>query len=97
MSVYVLLEGTLKDGEVPAFTELCREALPTTRGFDGCQEIHLTLNVEDAHNFVLNELWDSKEHYQKYLEFRVEDGTVEKIGSVCKEGPTIRIFEKSDV
>lgn len=96
MSVYVLLEGTLKDGQVNDFTELCREAFPVTRAFDGCQEIHLTLNVEDPHNFVLNELWDSKEHYEKYLEFRVKDGTVEKIGALCKEGPSIRLFDKSD-
>ncbi|MDE0886024.1 MAG: antibiotic biosynthesis monooxygenase [Myxococcota bacterium] len=95
MAVYVLLEGTLKEGEVESFTELCREAFKVTRAFDGCQEIHLTLNVENPHEFVLNELWDSKEHYEKYLAFRMEDGTVKEIGSHCDDGPSIRIFDKN--
>jgi quinol monooxygenase YgiN len=94
LAVYVLLEGTLKEGEVENFTEFCREAFKVTRVFDGCQEIHLTLNVENPHNFILNELWDSKEHYAKYFAFRTEDGTAEKIGSLCHETPGIRIFDK---
>lgn len=97
MSVYVLLEGTLKEGGVQEFSDMCEAALPVTRAFDGCQEIYLTLNVENPHNFVLNELWDSKEHYQKYLEFRTQDGTVEKITEACEDGPTIRIFDKTGV
>ena len=97
MSVYVLLEGTLKEGGVENFSALCEEAFPVTRAYDGCQEIYLTLNVENPHNFVLNELWDSKEHYQKYLEFRMEDGTVQKITEACEDAPSIRIFEKTDV
>ncbi len=97
MAVYVLLEGTLNEGEIEAFREMCREAFDVTRAFDGCQEIYLTFNVENPHNFVLNELWDSKEHYGKYLTFRTEDGTVEKIGAFCSEGPSIRIFDKTTV
>lgn len=97
MSVYVLLEGTLKEGGVEGFSAMCEAAFPVTRAYDGCQEIYLTLNVENPHNFVLNELWDSKEHYQKYLEFRMGDGTVQKITEACQEEPSIRIFEKTDV
>ena len=41
----------------------------------------------------MTETWESKEHYEKYLAFRTQDRTVELIGSVCDEGPTIRIFD----
>jgi hypothetical protein len=41
-------------------------------------------------------VWDSKEHYEKYLAFRVEDGTVAAITDMCDEGPTIRIFDITD-
>ena len=92
MSVSVLLSGTLKDGLVEQFKEICAGAFHVTRAFDGCQNINLTLNVENPHKYVLTEVWDSKEHYEKYLAFRTQDGTVELIGSVCDEGPTIRIF-----
>jgi quinol monooxygenase YgiN len=49
--------------------------------------------VENNNNFVMTETWESKEHYDKYLAFRVEEGTVELIGSQCDEGPSIRIFD----
>ena len=66
MSVSVLLSGTLKDGLVEQFKEICAGAFHVTRAFDGCQNINLTLNVEDPHKYVLTEVWDSKEHYEKY-------------------------------
>ena len=93
MTVSVLLEGVLKEGQVEKFTELCKEAYKVTRAYDGCQGINLTFNVENNNNFVMTETWESKEHYEKYLAFRTQDGTVELIGSLCDEGPTIRIFD----
>ena len=93
MTVSVLLEGVLKEGQVEKFTELCKKAYKVTRAYDGCQGINLTFNVENNNNFVMTETWESKEHYEKYLAFRTQDGTVELIGSVCDEGPTIRIFD----
>ena len=96
MSVSVLLSGTLKDGLVEKFTEICSEAFHVTRAFDGCQNINLTLNVENPHKYVLTEVWDSKEHYEKYLAFRTEDGTVGAIGDMSVDGPNIDIFNITD-
>ena len=96
MSVSVLLSGTLKDGLVEQFTEICSEAFHVTRAFDGCQNINLTLNVENPHKYVLTEVWDSKKHYEKYLAFRTEDGTVGAIGDMSVDGPNIDIFNITD-
>ena len=96
MSVSVLLEGVLKEGLVDEFVELCKGAYPVTRAYDGCQGINLTLNVESSKNFVMTETLDSKEHYEKYLAFRTEDGTVGAITSMCETGPDIRIFDITD-
>jgi quinol monooxygenase YgiN len=54
------------------------------------------LHVEDPHKFVLTEVWDSKEHYEKYAAFRVEDGTVAAISNMCVDGPNIDIFDITD-
>jgi quinol monooxygenase YgiN len=51
------------------------------------------LNVDDPKNYVMTEVWDSKEHYEKYLAFRTEDGTVDNITGMSEEGPDIRIFD----
>ena len=93
MTVSVLLEGVLKEGELDGFVDICKEAYKVTRAYDGCRGINLTLNVENKNNYVMTETWESKEHYEKYLAFRNEDGTVELIGSLCDEGPSIRIFD----
>ena len=96
MTVSVLLEGVLKEGLVDEFVEICKGAYPVTRAYDGCKGINLTLNVDDSRNFVMTETWDSKEHYEKYLAFRTEDGTVGAITSMCETGPDIRIFDITD-
>ena len=64
MSVSVLVEGILKEGLVDEFVEICTGAYPVTRAYDGCQGIKLTLNIDNQKNFVMTEVWDSKEHYE---------------------------------
>tara|TARA_Y100000385_G_scaffold218984_1_gene228354 strand:- start:159 stop:458 length:300 start_codon:yes stop_codon:yes gene_type:complete len=93
MTVSVLLEGFLKEGERDGFTELLTEKFKVTRTFDGFQTIDLTYNVEDPSNWVITELWDTKEEYQKYLQFRQEDGTLDEVASVCRDAPSVRIFD----
>lgn len=93
MTVSVLLEGFLKGGERDGFTALLTDKFKVTKTFDGFQTIDLTYNVEDPSNWVITELWDSKEDYQKYLEFRQEDGTLDEVASVCTGAPSVRIFD----
>ena len=93
MAVSVILEGTLKDGEKENFTGICKEAFKVTRDFEGCQGIDLTYNTEKPNNWVFTEVWDSKSHYEKYLQFRTEDGTLDAVAGLCIEAPSIRIFD----
>ena len=93
MSVSVLFSGTLKLGEKDGFTEFCREAFKVTRAYDGCQTIDLTYHTENENNWVFTEIWDSKKHYERYVAFRVEDGTVDRINSLCEEAPLIKIYD----
>ena len=94
MSVSVLLEGVLKEGLVDEFVEICKGAYPVTRAYDGCKGINLTLNVDDARNFVMTETWDSKEHYEKYLQWRVESGVLEDFSNkYVVEEPVWRYFD----
>ena len=44
-------------------------------------------NLKHKSNWVLTEIWNSKEQCEKYIAFEVEDGTAEAIGSLCKEAP----------
>jgi quinol monooxygenase YgiN len=96
MTVSVLLEGFLKEGERDGFTALLTDKFKVTRTFDGFQTIDLTYNVDDPSNWVITELWDTKEAYQKYLQFRQTDGTLDEVGAVCVGAPSVRIFDIVD-
>lgn len=96
MTVSILVEGILKDEFKGVLQDVCAEAFLVTRSFEGCQNISLTLNVENDKNFVLTEIWDSEEHYKKYFNFRVKDGTINMMKEMCSNGPEIRIFQIND-
>ncbi|MEK9528335.1 MAG: antibiotic biosynthesis monooxygenase family protein [Gammaproteobacteria bacterium] len=96
MTVSVLLEGQLIDGARDGFTALLTEKFRLTKTFAGFQKIDLTYNAEDPHNWVITELWDSKEHYEKYLQFRQDDGTLDEVAAVCIGAPSVRIFDIID-
>ena len=96
MTVSVLLEGQLIEGARDGFTALLTEKFKLTKTFNGFQKIDLTYNVEDANNWVITELWDSKEDYQKYLQFRQDDGTLDEVASICEDAPSVRIFDIVD-
>ena len=85
MTVSVILEGTLKDGEIEKNLRL-----PFEEDLEG---IDLTYNTENPKNWIFTEVWDSKQHYEKYLQFRTEDGTLDAVASLCEDAPSIRIFD----
>ena len=41
--------------------------------------------------------WDSKEHYQKYLAWRVETGVLGELEPLLAGEPSIRFFDPIDV
>lgn len=96
MTVSVLLEGHLNDAERDGFTALLTEKFKLTKTFKGFQAIDLTYNVEDPNNWVITEVWNSKEDYEKYLQFRQEDGTLNQVAAVCRGAPSVRIFDIAD-
>jgi quinol monooxygenase YgiN len=96
MSVCVLVEGTLKDEFTEVFPVICGDGFKVTRKVDGCQNINLVINSEYPNNFVFTEVWDSKEHYDKYFAFRLEDGTIAAIQNMCSDGPEVRVFDITD-
>ncbi|MBE21628.1 MAG: hypothetical protein CL481_05540 [Acidobacteria bacterium] len=69
----VLFEIVLKSECVDQFMGVMEVELPNTRAYDGCQHVTPFLD-EDGRTFVLVEHWDSKEHYEKYMEWRAAPG-----------------------
>lgn len=76
-----------------------KEALVDTRAFDGCTRIDTYFEVA-ASTLVLIEEWQSLEHYDRYLQWRIETGLGELLDGLLEGGSQsfrVRKLESRDV
>jgi len=92
VSVMVTAEFKLKPETAEAVIQTMIDILPDTRAYDGCQSVKSYYEPE-THSLLLIEIWESSEHQQKYLGWRVETGLVEKVGEMLAAAPEFRTFE----
>ena len=95
MSVMVTAEFKLKSETAEAVIQTMTDILPDTRAYDGCQSVESYYETE-TYSLLLIEIWESSEHQQKYLGWRVETGLVEKVGEMLAAAPEFRTFEIRD-
>jgi len=60
-------------------------ALPDTRAFDGCISLDVYQEL-GTKSFTLVEDWESFEHYERYLVWRMEGGLAETLDSLLDGG-----------
>lgn len=92
MACQVLLEFRVKDGCHDRLKQKFKELLPDTRGFDGCISIYLIRDREDHAKIMVVEMWDTKEQYDKYLQWRVDRGDMDVLGTML-ENPSWRFLD----
>jgi quinol monooxygenase YgiN len=81
----VIAEFPVKPGKRDEFEAALHAALPDTRAFKGCRDIKVFHDAE-RDTFVLIEKWDSFDHYDKYLAWRMENGLGELLDPLLKGG-----------
>ena len=96
MAITVLLEAKAKSGTGNDFLAILKEILPDTRSHDGCKEITVYQNQDDADVVDLVGKWESKEKYEKYLGWRQERGYMEILAGALAGEPGIRYFNLTD-
>ena len=96
MSVVVLLEMQVKPEAVNEIKAQLKQLLPDTRAYAGCQGLDIYGNMDDSGNLVFYERWETREHYQKYLNWRTETGTMAALASKLTGPPKIRYYERVD-
>ena len=95
MTTLVTLECTVRADCMDKLIAFMQQVMPDTRNYDGCQSINPYLN-EDNRTILMVEYWDSKAHYEKYLAWRQETGTLDELAEMIEGPPTIRFFEPVD-
>ena len=93
----VLLEIQVKPECVEEVKAFLKEVLPDTRAYAGCQGIDIYGNLDESTNLVFYERWDTRDHYQKYLNWRTETGALEQLGAKLAGPPSIRYYDRIDV
>ena len=85
MKNLVIVSFPAKEGMLENLKMSMKEALPDTRNFDGC--ISVKTFIEESSNTVhLIEDWESLEHQQKYLAWRVETGLLDLLEPLLDGG-----------
>ncbi len=96
MSTLVLLEGQVQPDNIADMKSFLAQIFPDTRSYDGCQGIDVHFNMDDPGNMIMVEQWESRSHYEKYLQWRTETGVIDKLVSLLSGPPSIRYFAKAD-
>jgi quinol monooxygenase YgiN len=96
MTCIVILEATAKKDTGSQLVEAFRAILPDTRNKVGCEEVDVTVNLDNPDNIVLVERWETRKHYEDYLAWRQERGDLDKLAQAFAGPPSIRYFSLTD-
>ena len=95
--VTVTLTFTVKPERAEEFISLLKSLLPDTRDYDGCLRVDVYQDQGNAGSILLVEDWTSKQHQEKYQEWRDETGIAEVVGPFLAGDPSFRYLDHLDV
>lgn len=93
MACQVLVQFHIKKDCVEKLRSWMRTILPDTRAFDGCITLHIVQDQEDSTNFVIIEQWETRSHYEKYLQWRTDTGTLAELAGMLDGDPSFKFFD----
>ena len=93
MSCHVLLEFDLKPDAIDTFKALLVKHLPDARTFAGNEYAQVIENQGTPGNIVIIEIWQTRQHFEKYLAWRAETGVLGLLAACCVSEPGVRFYE----
>ena len=78
MTVMVMLDFDIKEGQLDEFLGILEQTLPETRAYNGCLFLK-TCVYENQNKICLVEEWETKKHQEEYFAWRVSTGLTEAI------------------
>ena len=96
MPVIVVLELKAKPGTGDNVVPFFKQILPDTRSYDGCISVEFIQNQDDPDTLIAYERWETREHYEKYFEWRTQSGTLAPLAPLLEGPPSIRYFNITD-
>jgi quinol monooxygenase YgiN len=96
MSTTVMLEFKAKQGLGNGLLATLKDILPDTRSYEGNQSITVYQKQDDPDTCIIQGVWDSVGHYEKYIAWREETGVLAAFVDQLEGPPSIRYFNKTD-
>ena len=72
MAVIVNVQFSIQPGKREQAVAFLDKNLPDTRSYDGCQWLYSATDIEDENKWEFFSLWESKEKYDTYLQWRMD-------------------------
>jgi quinol monooxygenase YgiN len=85
----VLLILNCQPGKRDALLEGLAASLPDTRAFDGCKLVETYVDNDNPDRAFLWEKWESRGHQEKYMQWRVESGSMDAMADIFSGPPEI--------
>jgi len=92
MNVLVTLEMPVKPEMLEDYLGVLKEALVETRAYDGCISVATYVDRETSAVLLVEE-WETAEHQQAYMAWRVETGLIEAVGPFMQGELTIKTLD----
>lgn len=96
MSVIVTVSLDVKEDSVDELKKFFKEILPDTRSFEGCQGVQLYESRESPTKMTIHAKWISEEAQKKYMDWRIENGSLEKLMPMLSEHPNLEVYNIVD-
>ncbi|MBK6660642.1 MAG: antibiotic biosynthesis monooxygenase [Proteobacteria bacterium] len=93
MTCLVHIEFRAKPETVDTLLGWLRQILPDTRCREGCVSVSVTRNQDDPNNFAFVELWDSRQHYERYFAWRESEGVLTELARFVDGEAKFRFFD----
>jgi len=96
MSVIATVSLDVKEDSVDELKKYFKEILPDTRSFEGCQGVQLYESQESPTKMMIHSKWTSEDAQKKYMEWRIENGSLEKLMPMLSEHPNLQLYNIVD-
>lgn len=93
MLVIVTSELFIPEEKVEEFLAIVNAGLEISRSFTGNQSFDIYQEADQQGNILFIERWETKAHFQKYYQWRLERGDFDTLGSYFSAPPVIRFYE----
>ena len=96
MATTVILEIKTNPGAANDMLTILKDILPETRNYDGCLGVDVFQNQDDTDTLIIMGTWQSKGHFETYLDWRKETGIFERFSEMIEGPPNTRFLNLTD-